>query len=89
MIGAALGESAANNPIAQTLTRPLQWLYKIPEAEVKELLVQAMLDPKLAQALMSKGTPGNVYFVAAALRDKARAIGIGAAGGTNPAERER
>lgn len=89
VIGAAVGDRVANSAIAQTLTRPLQWLYKLPEAEVRDLLTEAMLDPKLAQALMSRGTPANVYFVAAALKDKARAIGIGAAGGTNPAERER
>jgi hypothetical protein len=89
VIGAALGDRAASSPVAQTLTRPLQWLYKIPEQDVKDLLVQAMLDPKIARALMSKGTEANVHFVAAALRDKARAIGIGAAGGTNPSERER
>jgi hypothetical protein len=81
VLGAALGNHMANNAVAQTLMRPLQWLYRLPEQQVKDLLTEAMLDPSLARALMAKGTPTNVEYLGEALKFKARAIGIGATTG--------
>lgn len=78
VLGAALGGKAATNAVGQTLLRPLQWLYRLPEPQVRDLVVQAMLDPSVAKALMSKATPQNVEFLADALRFNARAIGLGA-----------
>lgn len=78
LLGAALGGDMANNAVALSIARPLRWLYAIPEKQVRDLLSQAMLEPSLARALMAKATRPNVEFLGAALRDKARAIGIGA-----------
>jgi hypothetical protein len=87
VLGAALGGKLADSPIARSIARPLEWLYKVPEADVRELLTQAMLDPALARSLMAKGTKPNVEFLASALRDKARGLGIGTAVATGTAGR--
>lgn len=77
VIGAALGGKMATNSVAQTLMRPLQWVYKYPEQQVKDLLVEAMLDPKLASVLMGKASPVSMDLLSQLLKDKARAIGFG------------
>ncbi len=59
-LGGLLGKKMSTNPIAQTLGRPLSWAYKIPEEHVNMLLVDSMLDPKLAARLMEKATPKNI-----------------------------
>lgn len=82
VIGAGLGGKLANNAIAQSLLRPIGWLYKLPEAQVQDLLTQAMLSPSIARALMAKARPSNVDYLAAALKDKARSLGIGVSVGT-------
>ena len=82
VIGAALGGQLAESALMKTLARPLGWLYKLPEPQVQDLLTQAMLDPKLARALMAKGSPQNVDFTLAALKDKARLMGLLSAAGT-------
>ena len=88
ILGAALGRGAATNTVGQSLLRPLQFIYRLPEPQVQDLLKQAMLEPKLAAALMAKATPGNVEFLGEALRFKARAMGLGAAIGTGTEVRQ-
>jgi hypothetical protein len=72
-IARTLGGNAAENPAVQTIFRPLQWLAKIPQEQAEELLVDAMLDPKLGALLMQKADPKNVATFADALRDSYRA----------------
>lgn len=76
MIGAFLGKKA-NNPFMQTITRPLGWLYKLPEAAVKKTLTDAMLDPSMAARLMQKATPTNVQSISVNLMQKAILSGYG------------
>lgn len=50
--------------LPRQLARPVQWLYSIPEQQLQDLLVQAMLDPRLASHLLGKPTKRNVWAVA-------------------------
>lgn len=51
-----------------TLSRPLAWVTKIADDQVRELVVDAMLDPKLAAKLMQKGTADNLKGFSDALQ---------------------
>ena len=86
LLGSVLGGKMAQNSVAQSMMRPLQWLYRIPEAQVRDLVVQAMLDPAVAAAAMSKATPQNVALLADALKFSARQIGLGATIGAASAD---
>lgn len=72
-IGRTLGGNAAENPVVQTIFRPLQWLAKIPQEKAEDLLIDAMLDPKLAALLMKNADPKNVATLGDALRESYRA----------------
>jgi hypothetical protein len=54
MIGRIFSESMATNTTLRTMTRPLDFLYKLPDEQIQQLLVEAMLDPKMAAMMMSK-----------------------------------
>lgn len=43
-----------------TATRPLRWLYQEPERMTRELLSQAMTDPRLASLLLARATPATI-----------------------------
>ena len=77
MIGRVLSESMADNTTLRTMTRPLDWLYKLPDQQVQQLLVEAMLDPQLAATLMSKANMMKVEPFAKSLRKKAEQMGLG------------
>lgn len=79
LIGRVFSESLADNTTLRTMTRPLDFLYKLPNQQVQELLVQAMLDPKLAATMMSKASIMKVEPLAKSLRKKAEELGYGAA----------
>ena len=79
LIGRVFSESLADNTTLRTMTRPLDFLYKLPNQQVQELLVQAMLDPKLAAQMMSKANMMKVEPMAKSLRRKAEELGFGAA----------
>ena len=77
LIGRVFSESLADNTTLRTMTRPLDWLYKLPDQQVQELLVQAMLDPKMAAMMMAKANITKVEPLAKSLRDKATQLGYG------------
>jgi len=83
LIGRVFSESMADNTTLRTMTRPLDWLYKLPDQQVQELLVQAMLDPKLAAVMMSKANMMKVQPFATSLRAKADQLGFGTAIGAS------
>jgi hypothetical protein len=58
------------------VTRPLSWVYKLPDEKVRELIVDAMLDPKLAAQLMREGTPQNIQTLSESFRKQAELSGI-------------
>jgi hypothetical protein len=68
--------AAANKVVA-----PLNWLYNGTDDQIRELLVDAMLDPKLAARLMTKATTTNVEPLSKELQRKALNLGYGAAFG--------
>lgn len=68
VIGAALNGKGIEHPIINTMTRPLRWVYKIPDEKMEQLLVDAMMDPKMASLLMSKATPQRVAAASKQLR---------------------
>lgn len=80
IIGNMFGESMAANSLMQTVVRPINWLYKMPEADLERLLVDAMLDPKLAGQLMQKAGAGVPPATARALARKAYDTGLISAG---------
>jgi hypothetical protein len=77
LIGRVFSESMATNTTLRTMTRPLDFLYKLPDEQIQQLLVQAMLDPKMAAMMMSKANIMKVDPLAKSLRDKAAQLGYG------------
>jgi hypothetical protein len=77
VLGAALGGRVNMPAWLQTLSRPLQWVYRVPDERMQELMVEAMLDPKLGRMLLEKADKQNMIEVSRALAIKARAMGIG------------
>ena len=79
MIGKIFSESMADNTTLRTMTRPLDFLYKLPDYKIQQLLVEAMLDPQTASVLMSKANMMKVEPLAKSLREKAIRLGMGSA----------
>lgn len=83
VIGAFIGKQmfgevpAAVNKVAA----PLNWLYNGTDDQIRELLVDAMLDPKLASRLMSKASVVTIEPLSKELQRKAIAAGYGASFG--------
>lgn len=77
LIGRVFSESMATNTTLRTMTRPLDFLYKLPDEQIQQLLVQAMLDPKMAAMMMAKANITKVEPLAKSLRDKATQLGYG------------
>jgi len=77
LIGRVFSESMATNTTLRTMTRPLDFLYKLPDEQIQQLLVQAMLDPKLAAMMMAKANITKVEPLAKSLREKANQLGFG------------
>lgn len=89
VLGAALGGRVNMPAWLQTVSRPLQWVYRVPDERMQELLVEAMLDPKIGKMLLDKASPRNMTEVSRALAMKARAMGIGFAQGAQQAKEGR
>lgn len=85
LIGRVFSESMASNTTLRTMTRPLDFLYKLPDQQIQQLLVEAMLDPKLASVMMSKANMMKVQPLATSLREKANQLGFGTAIGASQA----
>ncbi len=79
LIGRIFSEGMKDNTTLRTFSRPLDFLFKLPDDKVRALLVEAMLDPKLASQLMAKASGMRIQPVAEQLRQKAIAMGYGAA----------
>jgi hypothetical protein len=88
LIGRVFSESMATNTTLRTMTRPLDFLYKLPDEQIQQLLVEAMLDPKMAAMMMSKANMMKVEPVAKSLRQKAEQLGFGTAVGATQAADE-
>lgn len=86
LIGRVFSESLATDTTLRTMTRPLDFLYRLPDQQIQQLLVEAMLDPRLASQFMSKASVMKVEPLAKSLRDKAVQLGFGSAIGATAAQ---
>jgi hypothetical protein len=75
VIGAALGRGGAENAVVRTMAKPLDWLYKFPEAQIQDLLVKAMLDPVAGKIMLSKADKKNVEWIGQRLQQIATDAG--------------
>lgn len=83
VIGGFIGKQMFGDvPLAlQKVTAPMNWLYNGTDDAIRELLVDAMLDPKLAASLMKKASVTTIEPLNRELQRKALALGYGAAFG--------
>ncbi len=83
VIGGMIGKQMFGDvPVAlQKVSAPMNWLYNGTDDAVRELLVNAMLDPKLAATLMKKASVMTVEPLNRELQRKALSLGYGAAFG--------
>lgn len=81
VLGAVLGKGAAESPMMQSALRPLGFLYKLPERQVEELMIEAMLDRNLAIRLMSRASQQNVEQLASGLKQRLAASTRGSIAG--------
>ena len=79
VIGGIIGKQifGETSPFLQKVTAPLNWLYNGTDDRIRELLVDAMLDPKLASKLMSKATTTNMESIGQELQRRAVNLGYG------------
>jgi hypothetical protein len=83
VIGGIVGKQMFGEvpPVANKLVAPLNWLYNGTDDQIREILVDAMLDPKLASRLMSKASSTTIEPLSKELQKKAINMGYGAAFG--------
>ena len=80
VIGGIIGKQIYGDmpPAFAKLTAPMNWLYNGTDDAIRELIVDAMLDPKLASRLMSKASVVSIEPISRELKKKAVALGYGA-----------
>ena len=79
------------NPLTQaieTVISPLNWLYRGSEEAIRDLLIEAMLDPKIAAQLMKKATAQNITQVSGDLYQLAMQMGYASTLGTGVQQME-
>jgi len=83
IIGGIIGKQMFGEvpPAVQKISAPLNWLYNGTDDAIRELLVDAMLDPKLASKLMTKASMVTVEPLSKELQRKAISLGYGASFG--------
>lgn len=88
MLGSMLGKFG-DSTIGKTIGRPLAWLYKIPDDKINQLMVDAMLDPRMARQMMQKANTSTVQSFGEALKQRALASGMGSFLGTTANIRDK
>lgn len=80
IIGGIVGKQMFGevSPAMQKISAPMNWLYNGTDDAIRELLVDAMLDPKLASRLMTKASMVTVEPLSKELQRKAISLGYGA-----------
>lgn len=83
VIGGIIGKQMFGemSPALQKIAAPMNWLYNGTDDRIRELLVEAMLDPKLASRLMAKASQTTMETISKELQRKAINMGYGAAFG--------
>jgi hypothetical protein len=83
LIGGIVGKQVFGemNPALQSKINPFNWMYNGSDDMIRELLVEAMLDPKLASKLMAKASVVRIEPLSQELQRKAISLGYGSAFG--------
>lgn len=82
VLGSVLGNKSMN-PVTASLGRAYSFLYKLPDQAINQLVVDAMLDPRLARQMMQKANASNIQSFGDVLKQRALATGVGSFMGTN------
>ena len=79
VIGGIVGKQifGETSPLLNKVAAPLNWLYNGTDDAIREVLVDAMLDPKLAARLMQKATTATVEPISQELQRRAINLGYG------------
>ena len=80
VIGGIIGKQIFGDvpSVLQKVAAPMNWLYNGTDDKIRELLVSAMLDPKLASRLMAKASETSMEPLGKELQRKAMNLGYGA-----------
>ena len=80
VIGGIIGKQIYGDmpPAFSKMMAPMNWLYNGTDDAIRELIVDAMLDPKLASRLMGKASVVSIEPISKELQKKAMALGYGA-----------
>jgi len=80
IIGGIIGKQIYGDvpPAFSKMMAPMNWLYNGTDDVIRELIVDAMLDPKLASRLMAKASVVSIEPLSKELQRKAMALGYGA-----------
>ncbi len=70
VIGGGFEHSKGGRTAADAVATPLSWLYRYPDEAISELMVNAMLDPKLAGRLMENATQARVQHISTELASR-------------------
>jgi len=79
IIGGIIGKQMFGDmpQLLQKVAAPMNWLYNGTDDKIRELLVEAMLDPKLASRLMAKASETTMEPLSRELQRKAINMGYG------------
>jgi len=79
LIGGIVGKQLFGEltPALQSKINPFNWMYSGSDEAIKEVLVDAMLDPKLASRLMAKASTTKVEPISKELQRRAINLGYG------------
>jgi hypothetical protein len=83
LIGGIIGKQIFGEvpQVLQKVAAPMNWLFNGTDDQIRTLLVESMLDPKLASKLMTKASVVTVEPLSKELQRKAINLGYGAAFG--------
>lgn len=83
LIGGIIGKQMFGEvpQVLQKVAAPMNWLFNGTDDQIRALLVEAMLDPKLASKMMTKASVVTVEPLSKELQRKAINMGYGAAFG--------
>lgn len=79
VIGGIIGKQifGETSPFLNKVAAPLNWIYNGTDDAIREVLVDAMLDPKLAARLMQKATTTSIEPISQELQRRAINLGYG------------
>jgi hypothetical protein len=79
VIGSIIGKQTfgETSPLLSKVSAPLNWLYNGTDDKIRELIVDAMLDPKLASRLMQRASVATVEPISKELQRRAISLGYG------------